>query len=198
MSWTAERVEILKQGVAEGLSYTEISQRLNGVFSRSACIGKAKRMGLAQPPAATRFNRAYAPVLGVTWADQKGREEVLQRRSEMIRRARAEPPRAAPRPAAVEMGQGHHRTPPALPPRDLPQIDAFDLSPDPIPLVGRPFGRCAWPVGEPERPADQLCCGARTGGKTYCDTHARLGGAKYGRGVMGPERELLHALRSVA
>lgn len=46
-----------------------------------------------------------------------------------------------------------------------------------VPLVGRRFGQCAWPVGTPDRPADQLCCakevqeGAR---KPYCPKHLTL------------------------
>lgn len=88
--------------------------------------------------------------------------------------------------------------PPILPPRALPRAEAFDLTPSAIPLVGRPFGTCAWPVGEPERPCDQLCCGARTGGRTYCVSHEGIRGQRFGRGVYGPTKELLHALRVVA
>ncbi|WP_420197067.1 hypothetical protein [Brevundimonas vesicularis] len=29
-----------------------------------------------------------------------------------------------------------------------------------VPMVGRSFGQCAWPVGTPARAADQLACGA--------------------------------------
>lgn len=45
---------------------------------------------------------------------------------------------------------------------------------DAIPLIGRPFGRCAWPVGTPDGPADQLCCGrpVQDGSRFhYCETH---------------------------
>ena len=44
-SWTAERIEILKQMWAEGRSASEIAQELGGV-SRNAVIGKAHRLGL--------------------------------------------------------------------------------------------------------------------------------------------------------
>lgn len=48
---------------------------------------------------------------------------------------------------------------------------------DAIPLVGRPFGRCAFPVGTPDAPADQLCCGhvVREGSRfQYCEAHYRV------------------------
>lgn len=61
---------------------------------------------------------------------------------------------------------------------------------DAILLTERRFGQCSWPVGEPDRPANQLCCGqpvpadANRGIPTYCSKHAaraisrvRLGGA---------------------
>ena len=46
-----------------------------------------------------------------------------------------------------------------------------------VPLVGRLFSQCAWPVGNPTRPAEQLCCaksvheGSR---KPYCREHLTL------------------------
>ena len=48
---------------------------------------------------------------------------------------------------------------------------------DAIPLVGRRFGQCAWPVGTPDTPGEQLCCGheAQEGSRfQYCPAHMRL------------------------
>lgn len=56
----------------------------------------------------------------------------------------------------------------------------FPANDDAIPLVERRFGQCSWPVGEPERPAEQLCCGQPVVGErtkstaTYCDRHRIL------------------------
>lgn len=53
----------------------------------------------------------------------------------------------------------------------------FPANDDAILLVDRRFGQCSWPVGEPVRPADQLCCGQPVIGErtkstaTYCDQH---------------------------
>ncbi len=48
---------------------------------------------------------------------------------------------------------------------------------DAIPLVGRAFGQCAWPVGTPDTPGEQLCCGhaVQEGSRfQYCPDHMRL------------------------
>lgn len=42
------------------------------------------------------------------------------------------------------------------------------------PWQSRKLGECAWPVGTPGSPADQLSCCARTEGKTYCPEHSRI------------------------
>jgi hypothetical protein len=40
------------------------------------------------------------------------------------------------------------------------------------PWLTRRTGECRWPVGEPERPADQLmCCAPVGGGGDYCPAH---------------------------
>ena len=59
-------------------------------------------------------------------------------------------------------------------------LDAFSApaNDDAVLLTERRFGQCSWPVGDPDRPANQLCCAARVqfgGGKgveTYCAKHA--------------------------
>ena len=45
MSWTDERVVLLRELWAQGLSASQIAARLGGV-SRNAVIGKAHRLGL--------------------------------------------------------------------------------------------------------------------------------------------------------
>lgn len=48
MTWTAERVDILKKCWAGGLSASQTAGELGGC-TRNAVIGKASRMGLLQP-----------------------------------------------------------------------------------------------------------------------------------------------------
>lgn len=53
MAWTDERVEILKKLWAEGLSASQIANRLGGV-TRNAVIGKVHRLGLSGRTTTTR------------------------------------------------------------------------------------------------------------------------------------------------
>ena len=46
MAWTDDRVELLKKLWAEGLSASQIANRLGGV-TRNAVIGKVHRLGLS-------------------------------------------------------------------------------------------------------------------------------------------------------
>jgi GcrA cell cycle regulator len=46
-NWTEERVELLKEGWADGLSASQISRALNCGLSRNAVISKVHRLGLA-------------------------------------------------------------------------------------------------------------------------------------------------------
>ncbi len=64
MSWTDERVEVLKKLWADGLSASQIAKELGGV-TRNAVIGKVHRLGLSgratpsRPP--SRIVRAQRP-----------------------------------------------------------------------------------------------------------------------------------------
>ena len=48
MSWTDERVELLKKLWADGLSASQIAAELGGI-TRNAVIGKVHRLGLSGP-----------------------------------------------------------------------------------------------------------------------------------------------------
>lgn len=50
MSWTDERIELLKALWADGLSATQIAGELGGRLTRNAIIGKIHRLGLQRKP----------------------------------------------------------------------------------------------------------------------------------------------------
>ena len=56
MSWTDERVELLKKLWTEGLSASQIASRMGGV-TRNAVIGKVHRLGLSGRATPTRAAR---------------------------------------------------------------------------------------------------------------------------------------------
>lgn len=65
-------------------------------------------------------------------------------------------------------------------PSPVPASPPLDGS-APVTLVERGAHQCAWPVGEPARPADQLFCAAPCThpGAVYCAAHAKMAGARY-------------------
>ena len=60
MSWTDERVDMLKQLWGSGKSASEIAEILGGI-SRNAVIGKAHRLGLSGRPSPIKRRPAPAP-----------------------------------------------------------------------------------------------------------------------------------------
>jgi GcrA cell cycle regulator len=60
MGWTDERITLLRTLWTEGLSASQIAERLGGV-TRNAVIGKAHRLGLSGRPSPVRTERAAAP-----------------------------------------------------------------------------------------------------------------------------------------
>lgn len=171
--WTEERVAQVLRMRAAGDSAGTIAKALGGGVSRSAVIGKLHRLKVEAPAE----RKATAPG------------------SEVMRRIRRE---GAGKPA-VRFG--------AVPPTPTQaEVDAkrielaaglrasarhFETPADaqPIPLIGRGWGRCAWPMGTPARPAEQMCCGRATGpDESWCADHRKLAfaptphmGSKYER-----------------
>lgn len=63
MFWTEERVTALQQLWAQGLSASQIAERLGSV-TRNAVIGKAHRLGLASRPSPIKLEGPPRPRVG--------------------------------------------------------------------------------------------------------------------------------------
>lgn len=92
MSWTEERIDVLRKLWVEGLSASQIAVTLGSDVTRNAVIGKIHRMGLA-----SRILPAGAQRLRVV-ATQDASVAVAQQGSNVIVIEAAAPP--APRPVA--------------------------------------------------------------------------------------------------
>jgi GcrA cell cycle regulator len=165
-TWTTERVELLKQLWAEGLSASVIAGRLGAGISRNAVIGKVHRLGLSgrATPARTSAPRPRRPRQpshpGQSGGGQSGGGQAGR-------------PRAFPTSGAN-----------ALKPQ-VCQERVVEPDPDPIRLVDIPKGErtnllmlsektCRWPIGEPGT-EDFFFCGMSPRESTpYCEYHARL------------------------
>lgn len=75
------------------------------------------------------------------------------------------------------------------------------VQPSSVRLMDRKRLQCSWPVGEPDRPANQMCCGGQvregrsTSTETYCDHHAAI--ALSGRQPKTPQSRICHVLATV-
>ena len=147
MSWTDERVTLLRELWAKGLSASQIAVQLGGV-TRNAVIGKAHRLGLESRPSpirgngsgSRRRNRAIdraleAKALRGTMADEEiGGEKV------------------------VPDGDRHMHEP-TLPP---------------IARRGGDVKSCLWPIGDPGDEDFGFCEDDTVPGRPYCAKHCEV------------------------
>ncbi len=146
MSWTDERVEMLKRLWAEGLSASQVAAELGGV-TRNAVIGKVHRLSLsgrAKPAGGPRLHRPRAP--------------------------RA--PRA-PRPSMI--GNTALKLFRAPQPRQMPVIEDV-VVPIPLKATILTLSEttCRWPIGDPTE--EDFCFCGHTPRETgpYCEYHSRV------------------------
>ena len=144
MSWTDERVELLKRLWNQGLSASQIAGAIGDGVSRNAVIGKVHRLGLSgrpkdAPAVAPRPPRKEAPA-----------QALLVRGGFTL----AQPPM------------------PAAAPAPKPAADVVIPMSDRVTLLELRESMCRWPFGDPSRP-DFRFCGCRKGeGSPYCAHHA--------------------------
>ena len=180
MSWTDERVELLKKMWAEGQSASQIAKELGSV-TRNAVIGKVHRLGLS--------NRVGGPdtkAEAETPEVLSPRAEAPAPRPQPAVTARPEQrPAPMPRPEAPAANVTPLRKPiiPAGQPLP-PQPSVGEISPEALASVrevekkARKIGlmelterTCKWPIGDPAT-ADFWFCGLPAqAGKPYCDAH---------------------------
>src|SRR6056300_1947697 len=169
MSWTDERVEILKKMWGEGQSASQIAKELGGV-TRNAVIGKVHRLGLsnratsnssvkseAKPKAAPKAaapKEAPAPKAAEPAAEKPSNVTPLRR--QIIPAGQPLPPQ----PSANEIS-----------PEALARVSEIDKKAKKLTLLELTERTCKWPVGDPATP-DFWFCGLPTQtGKPYCEAH---------------------------
>lgn len=152
MSWTDERVELLRKLWQDGLSASRIAAELGGV-TRNAVIGKVHRLGLsgrAKParPSAPRPRRAR-PSLPPRPRPRMVGNTALKLEADVVAR-----PRPVRMPAPVEEL--------FIPPEQRANILSLTEH------------TCKWPIGDPSRDDFYFCGRHSSSGMPYCDHHARI------------------------
>lgn len=149
MSWTDERVDLLKKLWADGLSASQIAGELGGI-TRNAVIGKVHRLGLSgraksassaaprqrKPRATTHMLRVARPAVRGNTALAHAYEMEVELEPEPVENV-------------IPMGQR----------RTILQLSE---------------STCHWPIGDPGS-ADFFFCGGHTvAGLPYCAYHSRI------------------------
>ncbi|MFK7752612.1 MAG: GcrA family cell cycle regulator [Sedimentitalea sp.] len=174
MSWTDERVELLKKMWGEGQSASQIAKELGGV-TRNAVIGKVHRLGLS--------NRAAGPTPAAKpepKAKPAPKAEAKPRPSPKTEAARPVPETApetkAMVPARKQIIPAGQPLPPQpsaneISPEALAKVNEIEKKSKKISLMELTERTCKWPVGDPATPDFWFCGLPVKAGKPYCEAH---------------------------
>jgi len=147
MSWTDERVELLKKYWGEGLTATQIAGRLGGV-TRNAVIGKVHRLGLSGRATTTRLK-----------SPRPRRQIANAKRMQKARLSKPEGFTAQPHYGDAE---------PYVPPVEEIEIPLEERKS----LQDLTENSCRWPIGDPQTPEFHFCNRQKVPGLPYCEHHS--------------------------
>ena len=175
MSWTDERVEMLKKMWGEGQSASQIAKELGGV-TRNAVIGKVHRLGLsnrstggASAKAEPKEKPAAAPK---PEAKAKPQPKTEPARPQTAPAADARPSTPA-RKQIIPAGQPLPPQPSAneISPEALAKVNEVEKKAKKISLMELTERTCKWPVGDPATEDFWFCGLPVQAGKPYCEAH---------------------------
>ncbi|CUH66057.1 GcrA cell cycle regulator [Thalassovita gelatinovora] len=176
MSWTDERVELLKKMWGEGQSASQIAKELGGV-TRNAVIGKVHRLGLSNRSSGTAASDAPKSEAKAKPAPAKPKAEAKPKAKPTTEPAA---PAAAARPAAmparkaiIPAGQPLPPQPSAneISPEALAKVSEIEKKAKRLTLLELTERTCKWPVGDPATDDFWFCGLPVQAGKPYCEAH---------------------------
>jgi GcrA cell cycle regulator len=162
LSWTDERVELLKKLWTEGLSASQIAGRLGAGVTRNAVIGKVHRLNLSGRAQPQRTAQPRAP--------RKPREPSLASRAGGGLPSLPTAGSSALKPMMRAVVQPRPQTLPEPQPLrlvDLPQDGR-------VTILHLSDKTCKWPIGDPGSEDFCFCGHGPRDGSPYCEYHARL------------------------
>ena len=166
MSWTDERVELLKKLWGDGQSASQIAKELGGV-TRNAVIGKVHRLGLSNRATAAAKTEAQAK------SDTKPQTTARRKAEPVAKEPDTKPSSSLSRRQIIPAGQPLPPQPSAneISPEALAKVSEIEKKAKKITLLELTERTCKWPVGDPATP-DFWFCGLPTqSGKPYCEAH---------------------------
>ena len=180
MSWTDERVELLKKMWGEGQSASQIAKELGGV-TRNAVIGKVHRLGLsnrnaapkaeAKPKAEPKPKPAAKPKAEAKPKPKPAAEAKPEPKEEPA--AAAKPAMSPARKAIIPAGQPLPPQPSAneISPEALAKVSEVEKAAKKLSLMELTERTCKWPVGDPATEDFWFCGLPVQQGKPYCEAH---------------------------
>ena len=150
MSWTDERVELLKKLWAEGLSASQIAGQL-GEVTRNAVIGKVHRLSLSGRAKAVSSNPRQRKVRSST--PHRPSSRFISGNTALKTHAHPSP-RRLPAPVPIE--------------------DIVVPIPLNVPLLALTDQMCKWPIGDPNTETFAFCGHTNWNGLPYCEYHSRV------------------------
>ncbi|MBA5779211.1 GcrA cell cycle regulator [Stappia sp. F7233] len=159
MTWTTERVDLLKKLWTDGLSASQIAGELGGV-TRNAVIGKVHRLGLsgrAKAPAPVQKARKIAkPATGASGGSSLPSKGGMMPQSHGATALKME---SAPAPAPA--------------PQERPVAELVPLS-QRATILTLNERTCKWPIGDPTSDDFYFCGHSSDPGVPYCAYHCRI------------------------
>ena len=173
MSWTDERVEVLKKMWGEGQSASQIAKVLGGV-TRNAVIGKVHRLGLSNRiggGGSTKTGAKNRPAKPVPAAPSAARPEAAQPaplppRKPVIPLRRPIIPAGQPLPPQPSANE--------ISPEALASVREVEKKAKRIGLMELTERTCKWPIGDPATDDFWFCGLSVQTGKPYCEAHVSV------------------------
>ena len=182
MSWTDDRVEILKKMWGEGQSASQIAKELGGV-TRNAVIVKVHRLGLsnrtataapaAAPATAAKPEAKAKPAAKPAAAKPKAEPAPEAAEPEAVEAVPAVRPNLPARAKIIPAGQPLPPQPSAneISPEALAKVSEVEKKSKKIGLMDLTERTCKWPVGDPATDDFWFCGLPVQQGKPYCEAH---------------------------
>lgn len=172
MSWTDERVEMLKKMWGEGQSASQIAKELGGV-TRNAVIGKVHRLGLSNRATASATAKPEPKAKPAPKVEAKPKP--APKPAEPAAKADPEPPapKLPARKQIIPAGQPLPPQPSAneISPEALAKVSEIEKKAKRLSLMELTERTCKWPVGDPATEDFWFCGLPVQQGKPYCEAH---------------------------
>ena len=176
MSWTDDRVEVLKKLWVEGQSASQIAKELGGV-TRNAVIGKVHRLGLSNR--ATSSSSSKSDTKSKTSVKSMSDRKRVSNKTSTSKVTSANSP-SEPRSNVTSLrrqiipaGQPLPPQPSAneISPEALARVSEIEKKAKRISLLELTERTCKWPVGDPATEEFWFCGLPSQAGKPYCEAH---------------------------